>query len=36
MKLKVNSKSEEHCITAMPSKKIILYDRRKGMGQQHR
>lgn len=33
MKLKVNSKSEERCITATPSKKITLYDRRGGMGQ---
>lgn len=33
MKLKVNSKSEERCITATLSEKIILYDRRKGMGQ---
>lgn len=33
MKLIVNSKSEEHYITATLSEKIILYDRRGGMGQ---
>lgn len=33
MKLIVNSKSEEHYITAILSEKIILYGRRKGRGQ---